>query len=59
MTKTRASKPESEDLTVGLQTRISSQAERLLHERARRSGVRPATWVRITIYRALGLLEAK
>ena len=47
----------AEALTVGLHTRISEKAETLLHERARSAGVKPATWARNAIYRALGLLK--
>lgn len=45
------------DLTVGLHTRVSPGADEMIKKRARLSGVKPATWVRLQIYKALGILK--
>jgi hypothetical protein len=50
---------DASDLSVGVHTRISPAADALIKENARRDGVKPATWVRITIYEALGLLRRR
>lgn len=47
------------DLSVGLHTRISPQADDMIKERARRAGLKAATWVRLQIYEALGLLKKR
>jgi hypothetical protein len=44
------------DLTVPFHTRISARAQELLRERAQATGLKPATWGRIELYRALGLI---
>lgn len=46
-----------DNLTHPLHTRVSAQADALLRERARGEGIKPATWARLAIYRALGLLK--
>lgn len=43
------------DLTVVVQTRISSKAAAILGERADAAGVKNATWIRMELYKALGL----
>jgi hypothetical protein len=50
---------DASDLSVGVHTRISPAAEDLIRERARQAGIKPATWVRIKIYEALGLLKRR
>ena len=45
------------DLPVGLHTRVSPGADEMIKKRARLSGVKPATWVRLKIYEALGILK--
>lgn len=45
------------DLTVGLHTRVSPGADEMIKKRARLSGIKPATWVRLKIYEALGILK--
>jgi len=46
-------------LSVGVHTRISPAADEMMKERAKGAGVKPATWVRIKIYEALGLLKVR
>lgn len=48
---------DSDDLTVGLHTRVSPGADEMIRARARQSGIKPATWVRIKIYEALGIMK--
>lgn len=45
------------DLTRPIHARISPAAEVLLHEKARAAGLPPATWVRLELYKALGLIK--
>ena len=45
------------DLSVPFHTRISPAAEQILRQRARASGLRPATWARIELYKILGLIK--
>jgi hypothetical protein len=47
------------DLTVGLHTRISPGAEEMIKDRARMDGVKAATWVRLRIYEALGIMKRR
>lgn len=49
--------PDQRDLTVGIQTRVSPRANEMIRERARQDGIKAATWVRIKIYEALGLMK--
>jgi hypothetical protein len=58
---TREKEPRGEtsedlDLTVGFHTRISKEAEELLHARARARGIKPATFGRQLLYMGLGLI---
>ena len=50
---------DASDLSVGVHTRVSPAADDLIRERARRDGLKPATWVRIKIYEALGILKRR
>jgi hypothetical protein len=45
------------DLTVLCQTRVSQQAHDMIAVRARHACLKPATWVRLELYKALGLLR--
>ena len=45
------------DLTQGIHSRISLQAETMIKDRAQKSGLKPSTWVRVTLYKALGLIK--
>lgn len=45
------------DLTRPVHTRISPRAEKLLQKRAQDAGLKPATWVRIQLYKVLGLIK--
>jgi hypothetical protein len=47
------------DLSVGVHTRVSAKADDMIKESARRNGIKPATWVRIKIYEALGILKRR
>lgn len=48
-----------DDLTVGIQTRVSPRADEMIKDRAQRDGIKPATWVRITLYKALGIMKQR
>jgi len=50
---------DASDLSVGVHTRVSPAADDLIKERARQDGIKPATWVRIRIYEALGILRRR
>lgn len=57
MARTPEATDERLDLTKMIQTRISFEAKALLKKRAKVAGLRPSTWARQVIYRALGLLS--
>lgn len=44
------------DLTKTVNTRVSVKAKAMMQLVASKAGVTPGTWMRITIYRALGLI---
>lgn len=43
------------DLEESIPVRISKVAKKLIKQRASRAGIRPSTWVRVEIYKVLGL----
>lgn len=45
------------DLSELLSTRVSQQAKKMVKEIARDDGVLPSTWLRRTVYRAIGLIK--
>lgn len=53
---TPAGKGSALDLSKVIHTRVSTAAEQLVQDKAKAAGLSPATWVRVTIYRALGLV---
>ncbi len=52
-----APSPSELDLTVTVQSRVSPRAKAMVRDSARRGGVSPSTWIRVTIYKALGLIK--
>lgn len=59
---TRAAKrprgePQGLALSELLPTRISTEALKLIEERAKKAGIKASTWARRTLYRELGLLD--
>jgi hypothetical protein len=49
--------PPGLDLTELVSTRVSPEAKRLAHERARVAGLPDATWLRNVLYKTLGLTK--
>lgn len=52
----RSEPPAPGGLSVLVHARISEDARRALLKRAEGEGIKPATWVRVTLMKALGLL---
>lgn len=44
-------------LTVKLQLRVSEEADRRIRRAAKRSGVKKGTWMRVELYKILGLID--
>lgn len=59
--RTRQTGQDGEDtelgLTVKLQLRVSPEADRMIRTRAKRAGVKKGTWMRVEIYKVLGLID--
>jgi hypothetical protein len=44
------------DLTKGIHARVSEEAWGRLCQAANKKGLKPATWIRVTLYKELGLI---
>ena len=55
--------PEADDsdddlkLTCGIHARISEDALAILKRMAKNKGLKPSTWIRVELYKALGIIK--
>jgi hypothetical protein len=58
MARARRSATNDMNLTVGVHTRVSEEAWALILRAAKGKGLLPATWIRVTLYKELGIIGA-